>query len=142
MAHEFGATDFLLASDDTRQEVYALTSGRGGDHVFEAIGIPAVQTEALRVTRPGGTLVLVGLSSVKEGTNLPGAFIARQEKTIKGSYYGSVNTWRDFPLFLDMYVDGRLKLDELVSQEYSLDKINEAYAAMLTGDVARGVIVF
>jgi len=75
-------------------------------------------------------------------TNLPGAVITRQEKTIKGSYYGSVDARRDFPLLLDLYMGGRLKLDELVSQQWRLDDINEAFAVMLTGDVARGVIVF
>ena len=68
--------------------------------------------------------------------------ITRQEKTIKGSYYGSVDARRDFPLLLDYYLDGKLKLDELVSQHWRLDQINEAFDAMLTGSVARGVIVF
>ena len=76
------------------------------------------------------------------GTNLPGALIVRQEKTIKGSYYGSVSPRRDFPKLVDLYAAKRLKLDELISQEYRLDQINEAYAAMLTGGAARGVIVF
>ncbi len=104
--------------------------------------IPALQQEALRAIRPGGTVVLVGLSSVKESTNLSGAFIARQEKTIRGSYYGSVNARRDFPLFLDMYLAGKLNLDDLVTRRFRLDEINEAYRAMLEGEVARGLIVF
>jgi S-(hydroxymethyl)glutathione dehydrogenase/alcohol dehydrogenase len=76
------------------------------------------------------------------GTNLPGAIITRQEKTVKGSYYGSVNPARDFPLMLDLYMAGKLKLDELVSREYRLDAINEAFTSMLTGQVARGIITF
>jgi Zn-dependent alcohol dehydrogenase len=75
-------------------------------------------------------------------SNLPGAVLAREEKVVMGSYYGTVNTARDFPLLIDLYLAGKLKLDELVSQEYSLEQINEAYQAMLTGDVARGVVVF
>ena len=58
------------------------------------------------------------------------------------SYYGTVNPRRDFPLFVDLYVAGKLKLDELITRKYSLDQINEAYQDMLTGEVARGVIVF
>ena len=75
-------------------------------------------------------------------TNLPGALITRQEKTIKGSYYGSASPGRDFPFFADLYLRGRLDLDHLVSRTYSLDQVKDAYADMLSGTVARGVIVF
>ncbi len=75
-------------------------------------------------------------------TNLPGAIITCQEKTVTGSYYGSANTKRDFPRYADLYLKGRLDLDRLVSRTYALDQINEAYAAMLSGELARGVIVF
>lgn len=142
MAKAFGASHTLIANQKNWKQIHELTSGRGADVVFEAVGTPALQEEALRATRPGGTLVLVGLSSVKEPTNLSGAFITRQEKTVKGSYYGSVSIRRDFPLFLDWYRAGRLKLDELITQEYPLEEINEAYDAMLGGEVARGVVVF
>lgn len=142
LARQFGATHTLLADADTRGKIKELTDGRGADYVFEAVGTPALQEEGLRTTRPGGTLVLVGLSSVKEPTNLPGAYITRQEKVIKGCYYGSVDTDRDFPLILDLYAAGKIKLDELVSHSYPLDQINDAYAAMLGGEVARGVLVF
>jgi len=68
--------------------------------------------------------------------------IVRQEKTVKGSYYGTVHAPRDFPMLVDLYMAGRLKLDEMVTKEYKLDQINEAYDTMLKGDMARGVIVF
>jgi S-(hydroxymethyl)glutathione dehydrogenase/alcohol dehydrogenase len=142
MAEQFGATETLLSGNNTRAQISELTGGRGADYAFEAVGLPSLQEEGLRAVRPGGTLVLVGLSSVKEPTNLPGAFIARQEKVIKGSYYGGVHTQRDFPLFLDMYLAGQLKLDELVTERFRLEDINVAYEAMLQGKVARGVISF
>jgi S-(hydroxymethyl)glutathione dehydrogenase/alcohol dehydrogenase len=142
LAHAFGATHTLMAGDDTVQHVRDLTDGRGADYVFEAIGIPAVQEEALRAVRPGGTLVLVGLAPMGTSTNFPSALLTRQEKRVVGSYYGTANTRRDFPMILDLYVAGKLKLDELISREYTLDEINEAYEAMLSGEVARGVIVF
>jgi len=96
----------------------------------------------LDATRPGGTLTLVGLTPVGSDTNLPGAIITRTEKVIRGSFYGSVNTNRDFPKFIELYRAGKLKLEELVTNRYRLEQINEAYASMLTGDVARGVVVF
>src|SRR6185436_12739133 len=142
IACDFGATHALMAGPDTVSQIRELTAGRGADTVFEAVGLPALQEEGLSAVRPGGTLVLAGLSAMGTGTNLPGAIITRQEKVIKGSYYGTVNATRDFPLLLDLYMSGKLKLDELVSQEYRLDQINEAYDVMLSGSVARGVVVF
>jgi S-(hydroxymethyl)glutathione dehydrogenase/alcohol dehydrogenase len=142
MARHFGATAGVLAGEHSREEILALTGGRGADYAFEAVGLPSVQREALDAVRPGGTVILVGLSPVGESTDLSGALIARQEKTVRGSYYGSVSPRRDFPLFLDMYLAGQLNLNDLVSRRYALDEINEAYRAMLDGEVARGVIVF
>jgi Zn-dependent alcohol dehydrogenase len=142
IAQAFGATDILLARPDTNDAIRALTDGRGADYVFEAVGIPAVQEQCLDAVRPGGMVVLVGISPMGSSTNLPGAIITRQEKTITGSYYGTANTARDFPLYADLYLKGKLDLDRLVSKTYSLDQINEAYADMLSGEVARGVIIF
>lgn len=142
MARQFGATHTLLSDENTNEQLKSLTGGRGADHVFEAVGLPKLQELGLEATRPGGSLILVGLAPMGTGTNLPGAVLTRQEKTVKGSYYGSVHARRDFPMLLDLYMAGNLKLNELISREYKLDEINEAFAAMLTGEVARGVIVF
>lgn len=142
LARVFGATHTLLSGDDVLARIHDLTGGRGADHSFEAVGIPALQELALAAARPGGMVVLAGLSPMGTSTNLPGAVLTRTEKTVKGSYYGSVNPARDFPLLLDLYMAGRLKLDELVSQEYALADINAAFDTMLAGHVARGIIVF
>jgi Zn-dependent alcohol dehydrogenase len=142
LALAFGATDFMLNQPETNDAVRWMTEGRGADYVFEAVGIPALQEQSLELTRPGGTTVLVGISPMGSGTNLPGAIITRQEKTVTGSYYGTANTARDFPLYADLYLKGKLDLDRLISKKYPLEKINEAYADMLGGEIARGVIVF
>lgn len=142
IARDFGATHVILSSDDTVDQTRALTGGRGADHVFEAVGLPTLQELALDCARPGGQIILVGLSPMGSATNLPGAVITRTEKVVKGSYYGTVNPPRDFPLMLDLFMAGKLPLDRLITQRYSLEQINEAYAAMLTGKVARGVILF
>ncbi len=141
MARSFGATDFLPAGPDTVDSIRRMTSGRGADYVFEAIGSPPVQEECLAAVRPGGTVVLAGVAPMGSGTNLPGAIITRQEKTITGTYYGSANPARDFPLYADLYRQGKLDLDRLISRTYRLDQINEAYADMLNGEVARGLIL-
>jgi Zn-dependent alcohol dehydrogenase len=142
MAQEFGATDAVLADENSPEMIRNMTSGRGADYVFEAVGIPAVQEQSLAAARPGGTVVLAGLSPMGSETNLPGALITRQEKTITGTYYGTANTARDFPLYADLYLKGLLDLGRLVTNAYSLDQVNEAYADMLNGKLARGVIAF
>jgi S-(hydroxymethyl)glutathione dehydrogenase/alcohol dehydrogenase len=142
LAQAFGATHVLMAGPSTVDEIKRLTGNRGADFTFEAIGIPAVQEESLAATRPGGMVIFVGLSAMGSSTNLPGAIIARQEKTIKGSYYGSTDPRRDFPFLADLYLQGKLDLDQMITRTYSLDQINEAYEDMLKGEGARGVIVF
>lgn len=142
LAKEFGATDTLLASDNMHKQIRKLTEGRGADYVFEAIGNPAVQEQALMALRPGGTLVLEGIAPMGSETNLPGALITRRELTIMGSYYGSSNTAEDFPMYADLYRQGKLDLDRLISKTYALDEINAAYEDLVGGKIARGVIVF
>ena len=142
LAIEFGATDTLLASENMHKQIRELTEGRGADYVFEAIGNPAVQEQALMALRPGGTLVLEGIAPMGSETNLPGALITRRELTIMGSYYGSSNTAEDFPMYADLYRQGKLDLDRLISKTYALDEINAAYEDLVGGKIARGVIVF
>ena len=142
IATSFGATDFILSHPDTNEDIRRLTNGRGADYVFEAIGLPSVQEQCLDAVRPGGMVVFAGVSPMGSGTNLPGAVITRQEKTVTGTYYGSANTARDFPKYADLYLRGLLDLDRLVTRTYPLDQINEAYADMLKGESARGIINF
>lgn len=142
IALSFGATDFMMAGPGAVDAIRNLTEERGADYVFEAIGLPAVQEECLSAARPGGLVVLAGVAPMGSGTNLPGAIITRQEKTITGTYYGSANPARDFPLYGDLYRHGQLDLDRLITRTYSLEQINEAYADMLAGETARGLIIF
>ena len=144
LAKHFGAQSEILATDgaDVPARVRDLTGGRGADHAFEAVGLPTLQEQAFRCVRPGGTLTLTGLSPMGSTTNFPAAVIARQEITIRGSYYGGVNPQRDFPMLVELYVAGKLDLDAMVSRRYALDEINDAFRDMLQGAAARGVIVF
>lgn len=137
-AQELGATkaypSFEVFLEDAR--------GRGPDFVFEAVGKPALQELALEIVRPGGTVVLSGLSPNDSATNLPGAKLVRQEKTVMGSYYGTAHPARDFPLYAQYWREGKLPLDRLVSHRYPLERIDEAYADMLAGVSRRGIIAF
>ncbi|MEK6248468.1 MAG: Zn-dependent alcohol dehydrogenase [Planctomycetales bacterium] len=138
----FGATHFVQSGEGVVERICELTAGRGGDYVFEAVGDPQVQQQSFEATRPGGTVVLCGLSPMGSQTNLPGALITRQEKTILGSYYGTTDAERDFPLYARYYQEGRLDLGLLVSRSYELSEINQAFEDLKSGVGARGVIEF
>ncbi len=142
LARKLGATDFLQAGDHLLEAIRERTGGRGADYAFEAVGTPALQRLAFDACRPGGTAVLAGLAPMGSASDLPGSRITREEKTVMGSYYGSVDAERDFPWLLDRYREGVLELDSLISGRFALGQINEAYAAMLTGTVARSLVVF
>jgi NDMA-dependent alcohol dehydrogenase len=143
MATQFGATDVIDASQvDAIDLVRLMTGGRGADVTFEAAGVPQLQADCVEAARPGGKAVLVGLSAMGSSMPLSGAQLVRQEKTVIGSYYGTAHTARDFPFILDLYAAGKLNLDRLISRTYPLAEINEAFDAMLKGEVARGVVIF
>jgi NDMA-dependent alcohol dehydrogenase len=140
-ALDLGATHAVDTTSDVLSVVRALTDGRGADFVFEAVGIPAVQELCLAVARPGGVIVFSGLAPMGSATNLPGAVLVREEKTVKGSYYGTADPPVDFLRYAEFFLHGRLPLDRLVSRTYGLDQINEAFADMLSGETRRGLIV-
>ncbi len=142
-AKEFGATHTLDArTDNVVERVRELTDGRGADYAFDAIGGEATTLQIIDAIRPGGTAVIVGMAAMSVRAPITPYAMALQEKTLKGTMYGSVRPNLDFPRLVDLYLDGRLKLDQLVSRTYTLDQINEGFEALRTGQVARGVIVF
>ena len=141
LALAFGAGTFIAAQQDVIAILGDLTGGRGVDFAFEATGSPAVQEQCLQAIRPGGTAVFIGLTPVGSSTHLSGAVITRQEKTVTGSYYGSSLPRRDFRKYVQYYLQGRLALDSLVTKTYALDNINEAFADLVGGSLARGVVL-
>lgn len=142
-AKEFGATHTINAkAENVVERVRELTGGRGADYAFDAIGSEATTLQILDAIRPGGTAVIVGMAAMSARAPITPYAMALQEKTLKGTLYGTVRPNLDFPRLVDLYLDGRLKLDQLVSRTYKLEEINEGFAALRTGQVARGVIVF
>ena len=142
-AREFGATHTLDASKEKVVErVRELTGGRGADYAFDAIGGEATTLQIVEGVRPGGTAVIVGMAALNVRAPITPYNMALQEKTIKGTMYGSVRPNIDFPRLVDLYLDGRLKIDQLISRTYKLDEINEGFKALRSGQVARGVVVF
>jgi S-(hydroxymethyl)glutathione dehydrogenase/alcohol dehydrogenase len=141
MAGRFGATHFVNAGKgDPVEAVCALTDG-GADYAFEVIGKPEVISQAFDMVHAGGEAIMVGVSPYGSKTSIDTNGLLA-EKVLKGCVYGSIRQRVDIPRYVDLCMAGRLKLDELVSRTYSLDQINDAFAAMKAGEVARSVIVF
>lgn len=138
-AREFGATDTVNAKeDDPVAKVKELTDG-GVDYSFEAIGLKATAEQAYEMAGRGGTAVIVGMIPPTEQLSIA-SNIWLQEKTLKGSFYGSARFHLDMPRILNLYRQGKLNLDSLVSRRYPLGEINEAFDALRNGEVARSVL--
>jgi len=144
LARQFGATQTLNTSDgDPAVAVRECTEGRGADVTFEVIGLEATIKHALDMTRNGGETILVGVPRLDVTLSIPAAFtFLYANKTLRGCWYGSSNVDRDLPKLLDLYKRGDLKLDELISREIKLEEVNDAFAAMESGEVTRSVITF
>lgn len=141
MARDFGATHLVNASEgDAVAQVIELSKG-GVHYSFEAIGLKVAAEQAFNMLRNGGTATIIGMIPVGQNIELPGvSFLG--EKKIQGSNMGSNRFRVDMPRYIDLYMDGRLKLDELVSQRIQLEDINEGFDALKQGSVARSVITF
>lgn len=141
LARRFGATDTMLSAPDTRARVAELTRG-GVDFAFEVIGLPATMRLAFSMLRQGGAAVLLGIAPAGAELSVPIAPFAFREVRIIGSLMGSAPFQMFLPQLAEYYLQGRLLLDELVSDRIGLHEINEGYARMIGGQGARNVIVF
>ena len=141
LAREFGATEAIEASNsDAEAMVRELTGGRGADYVFDTVGFPETLAQALRFTRKGGTVVMTGLSRTDAQASFPLFPFVMQEKRLIGSVYGSGQPLRDIPRLIALHQEGKLKLHELVTRTYHLNEVNDALAALASGEGARGII--
>ncbi len=142
LARKLGATDCVNAKDgDPVAAVQAITGG-GADFVFECLGsVPTVQ-QSVAMTGRGGTTVLVGVVPVTQMVPISAADLTLQEKNVTGSYMGSNRFRFDMPKYVDFYLDGRLRLDEMISARLPLAEVNTALDKMRRGEAARQVIVF
>jgi S-(hydroxymethyl)glutathione dehydrogenase/alcohol dehydrogenase len=143
-ARDFGATDTVNGRDvsDVPEVIRGLTNGLGVDYAFEVIGAPAVITQAFMSLKRGGKAIVVGVPGFDQMVTLPAAMFALEERSLVGSLYGSGSLRQDLPKLLALYVQKKLKLDELISRTIRLDDVNAAFAAMEKGEVARSVIVY
>lgn len=142
LARRLGATDVVNPGrEDPVAVIREMTAGRGADYVFEAAGNERAFRLSAEAVRPGGQVVWLGKVNVDEEVAFRwGALMG--EKRIQRSSYGGARPQRDFPLLARAYLDGTLKLDELISRRIGLEEINEGFAALKRGEVVRAVITF
>jgi S-(hydroxymethyl)mycothiol dehydrogenase len=142
-AREFGATHTVNSRDtDAVERIRELTGGFGADVVVEAIGHPETYKQAFFARDLAGVVVLVGVPTPDMQLDLPLLEVFGRGGALKSSWYGDCLPSRDFPMLVDLHLDGRLPLEKFVSETIGLGDIEAAFAKMEHGDVLRSVVVF
>jgi S-(hydroxymethyl)glutathione dehydrogenase/alcohol dehydrogenase len=141
VARQMGATDTVNPNDGDAVELVKDLTGGGVHHAFEAVGLKLTAEQAFQSLRNGGTATIIGMIPVGTKVELHGVEFL-YEKKMQGSNMGSNQFRTDMPRFVEMYLNGQLLLDEMVSARISLNDINDGFAAMKAGEVTRSVIMF
>ncbi len=127
---------------DPVDEIRALTGGNGADVVIEAIGRPETYQQAFYARDLAGTVVLVGVPTPDMRLEMPLLDFFGRGGVLKSSWYGDCLPNRDFPMLVDLHLQGRLPLEKFVSETISADQVEEAFAKMGRGEVLRSVVTF
>ncbi len=144
-AMEFGATHTFSSMAEAQEKLGETTWDRGYDKVIMTMGTGDAEAlgEGFNLGGKRSKIVVTNLHSTSEGTvNIPAIMLTMMEKQVIGSLFGSANIRKDIPRLFELYLDGKLKIDELITKTYTLDQINEGYEAMRNGENIRGVILF
>ncbi len=142
-AREFGATHTINATRaDPVEGIKALTGGNGVNVAIDAVGTPKTYEQAFYARDLAGTVVLVGVPSPEMKIELPMLEVFGRGGSLKSSWYGDCLPTRDFPMMIDLYLQGRLDLDRFVSETISLDDVESSFHKMERGEVLRSVVVF
>jgi S-(hydroxymethyl)mycothiol dehydrogenase len=142
-AREFGATHVINSRDaDPVESIKELTGGFGADVVIEAVGRPETYKQAFLARDLAGTVVLVGVPTPDMQLELPLLEVFGRGGALKSSWYGDCLPSRDFPMLVDLHLDGRLPLEKFVSETIALGDVEAAFTKMERGEVLRSVVVF
>lgn len=141
-ARRFGATDLVNAANVDPVEAIRELTGGGVDYAFDAFGGAKAITQALESVRKTGTAVMVGLAPVGDRAPIDMVDLVRNQKTLVGSYYGSASPHETFDKMIDFYQRGLIDVAGLIQRRYTLDEINEGFAAIDRAEDGRGVIVY
>jgi S-(hydroxymethyl)glutathione dehydrogenase/alcohol dehydrogenase len=140
-ARRFGATDVVNSTTtDAVAAVKEITGGLGADFVFDFVGVPAVTRSGFDMLAQGGGLYLIGVLDPSNHLDLTSLELLNGRKRVEGVYMGSTNPKRDIPMIAELYLQGRYKLDELVSKTISIDEIQEGYASLKDPKINRVVV--
>lgn len=143
LGRTFGATHTVNSREvDLVTTVSELTGGRGVDYAFEAIGLPFTIEACFEAVRRGGTAVVVGQVADGVRISIDPFVMSDQEKKLIGCNYGSTRMSIDFPKIIDLYMEGKIDLDSMVTARIGLDDVNEAFAQMRQGKGIRSVIEY
>jgi S-(hydroxymethyl)glutathione dehydrogenase/alcohol dehydrogenase len=140
-AKQLGATHIVDASSHDPVAAIREMTGGGVEYSFEAIGLKKAAEQAYEALAPGGTATIIGMIPVGQKVEIDGPSLL-SEKRLQGSSMGSNRFRKDMPRYIDFYLQGRLKLDEMVTRRGRLEDVNEAFRAMKAGEVARSVLMF
>jgi S-(hydroxymethyl)glutathione dehydrogenase/alcohol dehydrogenase len=139
LAKEFGADHVVnYKQDDPIAKVMELTGG-GADYAVETAGRTEVMQQAYASIHNGGKCVVAGMAPLGTSVSIQ-SYEFLLGKTITGTVQGDIKPHLDIPRFVDMFMDGKLPFDKLISKTYSLDQINEAFEALEKGEVVRSVV--
>jgi len=142
-AKDFGATHTINATAiDPVAAIRDLTGGHGVNVAIEAVGSPQTYEQAFYARDHAGILVQVGVPSPEMQIQLPLIELFGRGGALKSSWYGDCLPSRDFPTYIDLYLQGRLDLDRFVSETISIEDVEEAFHKMQRGEVLRSVVVF
>jgi S-(hydroxymethyl)glutathione dehydrogenase/alcohol dehydrogenase len=140
VAKQFGATDVIDSTQTNPVEAVRDLLPRGADHVFDFVGLKQVAEQGLAMLSVGGGLYLVGVAKPDVGINLNIFDAIGGQKRVQGVNLGSTNFKRDIPMYAELYLQGRINLDDLVSKRIALRDVNDGYAALKDGSLNRVVI--
>ncbi len=144
-AKDFGATHSInssgLSNEEVVEAVQAFTEGNGVDVAVEAVGLPATYEQAFYARDLAGTVVLVGVPNPEMRIDLPLIEVFGRGGALKSSWYGDCLPSRDFPMLIDLYLQGRLDLGRFVSEKIDIHGVEDAFHKMERGEVLRSVVV-
>jgi S-(hydroxymethyl)glutathione dehydrogenase / alcohol dehydrogenase len=140
-ARKLGATHAVDASQQDPIGAIRDITRRGADYTFVAVGSTKAISQAWEATAHGGQCVIIGLPPTDATVTFTALSLQSNEKVLRGSRYGSARMRDDFPRMVDLYLGGKLKIDQLINRRFTLDETDAAYRALAAGELARGLIV-
>jgi Zn-dependent alcohol dehydrogenase len=139
---EFGATHLVNSSqDDPVAKIHEICGRGGADYAIEAVGIQKTMEQAVESIHRGGTAVMIGVAPTGTRISIETTMLL-QERIVTGTSFGSSRQRVDLPMIVDMFMDGKYKLRELISQQIDLEDLNKAYEELERGEVRRSVVVY